>query len=158
MSMHRLIAGSLVALGLALGAAPGALAEDAHSHDAAGAAELVLDHGAKWQTDEALRTGMAGLRDDVAAALPQIHDGAFTPAQYAELAGKIDGRIQYIVENCKLSPEADEQLHVVLVEIMDGAEAMKGGTEQMQGAVRIVEALNLYPDYFDHPSWQPLGH
>lgn len=158
MSMHRLITGTFVALGLTLATAAGAKAEDAHSHEGADGTELVLNNGAKWETDDPLRTGMAGLRDDIAAALPQIHDGAFTPAQYVELAGKVDGRIQYLVENCKLSPEADEQLHVVLVEIMDGAEAMKGESGQMQGAVKIVQALKLYPDYFDHPGWAPLGH
>lgn len=158
MSMHRLITGTVVALGLTMVAAAGALAEDAHSHDAAAATELVLDNGAKWETDEPLRHGMAGMRDDMAAALPKIHDGAFTPADYSELAGKVDGRIQYLVENCKLSPEADEQLHVVLVEIMDGAEAMKSGAGQMNGAVKIVQALKAYPDYFDHPDWQPLAH
>ncbi len=158
MSMHRLLTGGLLAVGLTIGAAAGALATETHSHDGAGIrTELVLDNGAKWATDEPLRLGMTDMRNDMAAALPQIHHGDFDPAQYAELAAKVDGHIEYLVENCKLSPEADEQLHVVLVDIMDGAEAMKGATDQKHGAVKIIQALSIYPEYFDHPGWQPLS-
>lgn len=157
MSMHRLLTGGLLAVGLTVGAAAGALAEAAHSHDAPGTStELVLNNGAKWETDEALRRGMTDMRNDLAAALPRIHGDEFTPAEYAELADKVDGRIAYLVENCKLSPEADEQLHVVLVDIMDGSTAMKGDADPRHGAVKIIEALGVYPEYFDHPGWQPL--
>lgn len=160
MSMHGLFTGGLLALGLAIGTAAGALAADTHSHEGAGAGvELVLNDGARWETDDALRQGMIDIRNAMAAALPRIHDGEFISAEYVELADKVDGRIEYLVENCKLTPEADEQLHVVLVEIIDGSTAMKGAgdADPRQGAVRIIQALDLYPQYFDHPGWQPLG-
>lgn len=158
MLMHKLIAGGVVVIGLTVGSAAGALATETHSHDGSEtSAELVLNNGAKWETDDPLRRGMADMRDDMAAALPLIHDGDFTPAQYAALAAKVDGHIDYLVANCRLSPEADEQLHVVLVEIMDGAEAMKSAADQKHGAVKIVLALDVYPDYFDHPGWQAIG-
>lgn len=157
MLMHKLITAGVLAIGLTVGAAAGALATETHSHDGSGTgAELVLNNGAKWETDDPLRRGMADMRNDMAAALAQIHRDDFTPVQYAELAAKVDGHIEYLVENCKLSPEADEQLHVVLVDIMDGAEAMKGAADQKQGAVKVIQALDVYPDYFDHPDWQPL--
>lgn len=157
MSMHRLFTGSLLALGLAIGTAGGALAQDTHSHDGSGAgAELVLNDGVKWETDDALRRGMTDIRNDMAAALPRIHDGELTPAAYAELADKVDGGIEYLVENCKLTPEADEQLHVVLVEIMDGSTAMKSDADPKHGAIKIIQALDVYPAYFDHPGWQPV--
>lgn len=158
MSMHKLIATSTLALALTVGTAAGVLAANTHSHGEPGTSiELVLNNGAKWEADDPLRRGMAEMRNDMAAALPRIHGGEFTPTEYAELAAKIDGHIQYLVENCKLAPEADEQLHVVLVEIMDGAAAMKGAADQSQGAVKITQALDVYPEYFDHPGWQPLG-
>lgn len=157
MLVHKLFTSGVLAIGLTVGAAAGALATETHSHDGSETgAELVLDNGAKWATDEPLRRGMADMRNEMATALPQIHRGDFTSAQYAELAAKVDGHIEYLVENCKLSPEADEQLHVVLVDIMDGAEAMKGADDQKQGAVKIIQALDVYPDYFDHPDWHPL--
>lgn len=158
MRMHKLITGGVVAIGLTVGSAAGALATETHSHDGSGMSTgLVLNSGAKWQTDDPLRRGMADLRNDMAAALPLIHDNDFTPAQYAALAAKVDGHIDYLVANCKLSPEADEQLHTVLADIMDGAEAMKGAADQKQGAVKIILALDVYPDYFDHPGWQAIG-
>ena len=157
MSMHRLFTGGLFALGLAINTAAGALAADTHSHDGSGAgAELVLDNGVKWETDDALRRGMTDMRNDMAAALPRIHGGEFAPAEYAELADKVDDRIAYLVANCKLSPEADEQLHIVLVEIMDGSAAMRSDADQRHGAIKIIQALDVYPAYFDHPGWQPV--
>lgn len=158
MSMHRLFTGGLFALGLAISTAAGALAADNHSHGGSDAsAALVLNHGAKWETDDALRRGMTDMRNDMAIALPRIHGGELTPAEYTELADRVDARIEYLVENCKLTPEADEQLHVVLVEIMDGSAAMKGDGDPRHGAVKIIQALGLYPEYFDHPGWQPLS-
>lgn len=156
--MHKLFTAGLLALGLAIGGAGGALAADTHSHDGSGeGAELVLNDGVKWETDDALRQGMTDIRNHMAAALPRIHDGELAPAAYAELADKVDDRIEYLVENCKLTPEADEQLHVVLVEIMDGSTAMKGDADPKQGAVKIIQALDAYPAYFDHPGWQPVS-
>lgn len=158
LSPKACLAASALAFGLTVGTAAEVLAANTHSHGGPGTSiELVLNNGAKWEADEALRRGMADVRNDMTAALPRIHGGEFTPAEYAELAAKIDGLITYLVENCKLTPEADEQLHVVLVEFMDGAAAMKSDVDQSQGAVKIIQALDVYPEYFDHPGWQPLG-
>lgn len=157
MSIRNVVVGVVLALSLMSGSAATVLAEEAHSHES-GSVELNLNNGARWQTDDALRRGMSDMRNDMAGALPGIHGNAFTPAEYTELADKIDGRINYLVENCKLSPEADEQLHVLLVQIIDGIAVMKGDADQVHGAVKIVQALNLYPEYFDHPDWQTLTH
>lgn len=158
MSIGKLVAGSVLAMGLVVGAASGVLAAGGHSHGGTGPKiELVLNKGAKWQTDAMLRRGMTDLRNDMAAALPQIHRGTLTAGDFAALAGKVDQHIQFITENCKLTPEADEQLHVVLASILDGVDDMKGAGHQEDGAVKIVQALALYPKYFDHQGWKPLS-
>src|SRR3546814_8114885 len=114
MSIGKLIGrGMFVAL-LAIGPAGGVFAASGHAHDQAAKSELTLNKGAKWQTDAALRQGMAALRGDLAAALPDIHHGRFTAAQYDALATRVEGHVEYLVTNCKPTPEADEQLHVVL--------------------------------------------
>lgn len=157
MSLHIRLAACVVAAGLTFSA--GAWAAQEHSHDGAGSlAELTLDHGKKWQTDAALRKGMDGIRHDLTAKLPQIHDGKLPPAGYGELAEKMHGHIEYMVGNCKLSPEADAQLHLVLGQVVEGSDLMKAGPDRMSGAVKIVQALDAYGRHFDHSGWSSPKH
>jgi hypothetical protein len=148
---------TIVALGLALSAP--ALAAESHTHgDKPAAVQLRLDHGKKWQTDDALRRGMGEIRTAMAQSLTSIHENRFTPAQYDALAARIQAQIDYVVGNCKLPEEADHQLHIVLEQIIDGVARMKAATGRDQGGVQIVRALAQYGKYFDHAGWQPLQH
>lgn len=131
-----------------------------HSHDGhAGEAKLSLNQGKKWQTDEALRKGMENIRNALAADINGIKQNKLKPEQYEGLAKKVNTEIAYVVQNCKLDKEADEQLHIVLAEIMAGAELMEGkekGVERRAGAERVHKALNAYSQHFDHPGWKRL--
>lgn len=133
-------------------------AGDAHDHGA-GEAKLVLNHGKKWQTDAPLRRGMENIRAAVAKDLKVIHADKATPAQYEALAKKVNTEVAGIVQNCKLDPEADAQLHIVIAELMGAAEAMEGkaqGEKPRAGAVKAVKALNAYGKHFDHAGWKRL--
>lgn len=119
---------------------------------------MKLNNGQKWQTDAPLRQGMSEIRASVSSSLQRIHNGQFTPAEYAALGDRIQAQIDYVTANCKLPEEADLQLHVSLTQIIEGVAAMKEKTGQEQGALKVVQALNAYGQYFDHPGWKPLGH
>jgi hypothetical protein len=148
---------TVLALGLAI--APRALAAEPHAHGGtAAAAKLRLDHGKKWHTDDALRRGMSEIRLAMAQSLTPIHNDVFAPAQYDALAQRIQTQIDYVVGNCKLPEQADQQLHLVLEQIVDGAAEMKAATGRDRGAAKIVRALGQYGKYFDHAGWQPLEH
>ena len=154
MLTNKLLIPTVVALGLALGAP--ALAEP-HAHgDTAATVQLRLNNGKKWQTDDVLHRGMSEIRTAVAESLTPIHQHAFTPAQYDALAARIQAQIDYVVGNCKLHEEADQQLHLVLEQIINGVVEMKAATGRDQGAVKIVQALAQYGEYFDHAGWRPL--
>ncbi|QFI77050.1 hypothetical protein F8237_02370 [Bradyrhizobium betae] len=136
-----------------------ALAAGPHAHDGPAATiQLQLNHGKKWPTDDALRRGMGEIRVAMAQSLTPIHDNAFTPAQYEALATRVQAQIDYVVGNCKLPEQADQQLHLVLEQIIDGAADMKTGAGRNQGAMKVVRALAQYGKYFDHAGWQPLEH
>lgn len=128
-----------------------------HHHAAAGAT-LRLNDGAKWPTDAALREGMEAFQSTLGAAIPAIHEGTLTPAQYTELAGKLEKQLASIMSGCKLSPQADAQFHLLLVEFFGGIETMKADGDRMQGAVRIVRGLGAYGKFFEHPGWKALEH
>lgn len=146
----------------ALAGAPQAFAADAHNHGAQTPA-LKLNAGSKWQTDAPLREGMLKIRASVEPKLPAIHGGRFTTAQYEAMGKVVDEQLAYIVGNCKLAPEADAVLHNVIAELSGGAEVVAGKQpvdDRSKGVVHIVNALNSYGQYFDHPGWKPVnaGH
>lgn len=129
-----------------------------HSHDAAESARLTLNNGKKWTTDDNLRQAMSRIRDALAAELHAIHSGKATAKQYHALAQKTDDQIAFMVKNCKLEPKADAMLHLVLADIIAGADAMKGkdSSAAHKGAAKIAHALGNYAAYFDHPGWHGL--
>lgn len=157
MFTNKSLSGTMVALGLIAGLTGAVSAATPHGHGTP-ALELTLNNGQKWQTDEALRTGMSRIRSAFDAALPLIHGGRYSAAQFSALADQVQEQVDYVVANCKLPEEADLQLHVALTQVLDGINVMKGQGNQEQGAAAIVQALNAYGDHFDHPEWKPLGH
>ena len=153
--VHTALAASLAAAF----SLPAIAAEAAHDHGTAAGAQLELNQGAKWPTDEPLRKGMGNMRAALAKDLKVIHANQASAAQYEALAAKLNGEVAYVVQNCKLDPKADAELHKVIGEILGGADAMQGkeaGVARRDGAVRVAKALNAYGKYFDHPGWRNL--
>ncbi len=122
------------------------------------AERLSLNHGQKWQTDAALRAGLTAIRDALQAEVQPIHEKTLSPEGYATLGGRIEKELGTIVASCKLPKDADEQLHLVLVQISTGADQMKKDGDRMGGAVRVIKGLESYAKYFDHPDWKPIEH
>lgn len=153
----------VAAAALVAAATPAALAAGApaaaHAHDDAQGATLKLDHGRKWASDAPLRDGMTRIRGLVAPKVAAAHAGTMGTAEYAALAGQVEVEVGKIVASCKLPPEADAVLHVVLSDLTAGTDAMAGrgkGTVQRDGFVKVVAAVNDYGRTFDHPGWKPI--
>jgi len=147
----------LVCVLLATGG-PALAAEHSHHEHAHHGAQLQLDNGKKWQSDEALRKSMAALRAAFAEKLGAIHAGKLSADGYRALGGKIDGEVANIVAQCKLEPKADAMLHIVIADLIAGADVMQGRAKgkPMAGAHKAAMALNAYGRHFDHPDWKAL--
>lgn len=148
--------------GLLWGSAPIAgAAEHGHHHDDAhvAAGELKLDNGKKWASDDALRRGMSGIRDQIAEHRHAEQAGKVGPVQYGALAKGVNGQLGYIFQNCRLNKEADAALHQILAQVIEGVEMLEGkraGVERREGVRKISLALETYPTYFAHPGWKPV--
>lgn len=143
----------------ACSAAPAHAADD-HGHGAATPAKLSLDQGRKWPTDEALRKGMSSIRGIVEPQLVAAHAGKLQPAQYRDLATKVESEVGTIVANCKLEPKADAMLHLVIAQIGAGTDAMAGRDAKrppVQGLKQVVRAIDDYGRYFDDPGFKPVA-
>jgi hypothetical protein len=158
MNTTKLIAASIIALGLGIAAGnPIALAAST-GHEGHQASELVLtlNAGAKWQGDDNMIKGMDGIRAAVAPRVPAIHGKTLPASDYQAMAADIQSQVDFMVTNCQLTPDVDEQFHIVLGEVMEGVTELQAEPTSEAGAVRIVTALNAYGDHFSHPGWQPI--
>ncbi len=155
MKFPHLAFGLLAALSITA-TAPVVAAESHDHHHEAATATLQLDQGRKWATDAPLRLAMASLRAALAGRLHGIHNGTLGREDYAALGKAIESQIGTIVSQCKLTPQADAMLHIVIAELAAAAEVMQGKAAGKPAADRAVSALNGYGSYFDHPAWQAL--
>ncbi|WDE05114.1 hypothetical protein SG34_028090 [Thalassomonas viridans] len=130
------------------------MAEEHVHHHGESAMSLSLNQGEKWPVDDGLHTGMSGIKILMSAAIGEIHHNTFTAEKYLNLAGELQGQLEFIFKNCKLPPAADAQLHILLADMLQGVEQMKGREEQRQGAIKIMKALHAYPEYFADGKWQ----
>ena len=134
--------------------------EAAHQHGAS-THELQLNAGEKWATDAPLRKAMGALNGAMQTSLPAIHDNQLGDAQYDQLAARINDEVAYMGKHCKLAPEADAQLHLVIAELLAGADSMAGKTPdeaRRNGAVKVLGALQTYATYFADTSFDTIEH
>lgn len=140
-------------------AGPALAAQDAHEHGhEAHGATLQLNAGKPWATDAPLRKAMGEIRQSMAASLHRIHENKLPAKGYGALAHTVESAVGEIVANCKLPPDADAQLHIVVADLLAGAEQMAGKSGQMKGAVKVIDALGNYGKYFDDPGFEPIAH
>ena len=160
MAARKILVQGLLAAGMFVWTSVALAAEEpSHDHGHGEAGTLQLHDGARWGTDAPLQAGMTAIREDMATALSEIHRNELPGEGYVDLAERIETHLTGIIENCKLTPEADAQFHVLLARLYGGVAAMKQGADDSRaGAVQVVRALEAYPDYFEHPGWQPLAH
>lgn len=149
--VHRWL---IAAATLALSIGP-ALATD-HAHEGHATAAPTLNTGQKWPTDVSLRQGMASIKDALLPQLHAIHENKLKAAEYQTLAQQTHTQIGFMVANCKLAPEADAQLHLIIADLGSAAAAMAGNDKKLsrqEGAMRLRHALETYGEFFDHPGW-----
>lgn len=150
----------VILLAVALSSPFAALAAtDAHDHGKSSPHKLELNAGKKWGTDDALRQAMSTIHTSVSQILPKAHSGKAKAADYEAFSKDITAQVAYIVENCKLDPQADAQLHIIVADIMSGVEAAEGKEGEKQrasGVVKIAQASNAYGKHFDHAGWKAI--
>lgn len=156
MKMTRLKT-ALIAFALAFSVQASAYAAGEHSHEHDGGAVqggLQLNDGKKWQGDRFMITGMKAIYTAIAERKQEIHNNSFAQSGYEELAREINDQVTLMAQNCDLPPAVDDQFHIILGDVVSGAEMMQAGKMSRKGAVMVIRALNSYGKYFDHPGWQ----
>ena len=101
---------------------------------------------------------MTNIRNAVDKEYDAIHSNQLAEEKYAALAKKVTNEVNYMVENCKLEPEADAQLHLIIADLMEGSTAMESKTNAQDGAVKVIGAIENYVTYFNDPDFKPIKH
>ncbi|MBD9372595.1 hypothetical protein IB238_08170 [Rhizobium sp. ARZ01] len=156
MQFRKYLSAATLALAVGFGLPSTAISQTTHDGHGATAVELTLNNGAKWQGDDNMIKGMNAIRDVMASQMTAIHDNTLSSDVSATMAKDIETQIDFMVANCKLTPEVDEQFHMVLAQLLDGIAKLHSGAEARNGAIQIVETLKVYGDHFEHPHWQAL--
>lgn len=131
-----------------------AAAHGGHAHgEEADESGLVLNHGKKWPTDATLRAGMGRIGDQATALLETHARGELDAARANASADAIEKEIHQLMAVCRLEPSADATLHVILTGLIRGSRGLAGDPHSAASAADLRQALERYPQYFDHAGW-----
>lgn len=139
---------------LCLAWAPMAHAQHDHGHGAVPAASAGstadVAPAQRWQADAPLRKGMAGIRAAV-DGLQHYEHGHMGPDQAVTLATQVQEQIAYLVANCRLEPQADAALHLIIARLGGSAQALKDDPADLSSIAPMRDALQDYSRQFADP-------
>jgi hypothetical protein len=124
----------------------------AHMHESDATAP-VLAEGERWATDEPLRASMLKIRAGVEATMPAYQSGTLDANQAQSLGAMVEQNVTYMIQNCKLEPEPDAALHVLIGRMLTASAAMKKDPASPAGWPELRAVLHDYAAAFDHPGW-----
>ena len=150
---------ALVALSTALALSPvqaattkaqDATASTEHQHEAHAATSPTSTPtpGKRWATDAPLREGMGRIRKSV-EELGHFASGHLSASQANDLAAGIEKDVNFLIANCKLEPEADAALHLIIAKLLQGAQAIKTDPADAKGMELLHAAVADYERSFD---------
>lgn len=129
---------------------PVASAQHSHHHASPAPSQEAPAH--RWDSDAPLRAGMAKIRAAV-EGLQHYGRGHMGPEHASTLASSIQAQIGYIIANCKLDPQADAALHVIIAGLATGAQALKADPSNLAAIAPMREALASYSRQFNDATW-----
>ena len=131
-------------------------AHEEHAHHAAHSDALTPPAGERWETDEPLRGSMERLRATVEEVLPADESASLDATTAQTVAQTVEREVAFMIENCKLPPEPDAALHVLIARMMSASNGLKNSPPDADGLNELVRVLDDYGAHFDHAGWTPL--
>lgn len=145
--MHRALILTAVVLASGL-AAPAALA---HRHAAPDPVAATTSTAPRYPADAALRTAMDRVRNAV-EAFEHARHGHMGPEQVRALADHLDAQVARVFQECRLEPQADASMHVLLGTLLKGSRAMRQAPGDFAPVAAMERALADYARLFDDPA------
>ncbi len=130
-------------------AAPASAQQHAHPTSAAAASATPAQ---RYVTDATLRQQMREIHGAV-ATLERGQGDQASPQQTTRLADQVTGNVNTIIVNCKLPPDADAALHLIIGPLLRDASALKANPARRGAVAGMREALQQYARQFDDPGF-----
>lgn len=125
-----------------------AVPAQAHRHAAPEAATAAP--AAAFPADAALRAAMDRVRNAV-EAFEHARHGHMGAEQVRALSAHLDAQVMRVFAECRLEPQADASLHVILGVILKGSRAMREAPGDFAPVDAMERALADYARLFDDP-------
>lgn len=127
-----------------------AFSADPHHHDhATEPAAVTLPQGKKWAADQHLKKNMADL-EKAFQKVHKLHEKAKAKDKdFLGLSQQIQKSTTAIIKNCKLEPQADSSLHLILGQLGLAQNELKDATKLQVGLPRLKKALESYHEQFE---------
>lgn len=106
-----------------------------------------------WETDAPLREGMRNIR----AALRTLEAGradGLSGSEANDFAAQIDKQVAFLINNCKLQPQADAALHTIIADLVGAAQSLKSDPAELDVFASMHAALQRYARRFNDPEWR----
>lgn len=104
--------------------------------------QLKLDNGEKWQANQDTQLGVEKMN----SILKDFKSTGKT--NYQELGSELSEQTSYIIKNCTMKGEPHEQLHVLLVPMLDEISTLKDTDDEATSIASIGKLEALIRDYF----------
>ncbi|WOD45285.1 hypothetical protein [Hwangdonia lutea] len=106
--------------------------------------ELTLNNGEKWIANVETDKGVKSM-DSIIAVFKKEKD-----KDYNTLGENLSKQTSYIIKNCTMEGESHDQLHVVLVPMLDEISALKESNNTANPEASLVNLEQLIDAYFSH--------
>ncbi len=126
---------------------------DAEHNEHSDRAALSLNDGNKWPTDEPLRKSMQAIDELMMPVRAVAPDQLVDSKQGNAIALEVRQQVDFMIANCELEPKADAALHVLIGDLLVGANELQVPGTSRSGVSRIDQVLEQYPRNFEHPGW-----
>ena len=104
--------------------------------------QLKLNRGKKWPVNPETQGGVVKMNAIIEAFKIE------TNKDYQALGKKLAKQTSYIIKNCSMVGEPHDQLHVVLVPMLDEISNLKEAKNNTEGEASLAKLEGLIKDYF----------
>lgn len=104
--------------------------------------QLKMNRGKKWQVNPETEGGVQKMNTIIKTFKSE------NTRDYNALGKKLAKQTSYIIKNCNMVGEPHDQLHVVLVPMLDEISNLKDAKNNAEGEAALVKLETLIKDYF----------
>jgi len=106
--------------------------------------KLKLDNGQKWMANKETHIGIKNMDSIIKALKSEANK------DYISLGDALSKQTSFVIKNCTMKGEPHDQLHVILVPMLDEISILKESESKDDSENALGKLESLIKDYFNH--------